>query len=68
MKLIKKSGIFPECLILQEVKQLGQSSVAGGSFGDIWQGEMGVHPVAIKVMRVFDQSKVDGILKVRCLS
>lgn len=36
----------------------------GGGFGDVWRGEVGGHAIAIKVMRVFDASGVETILKV----
>jgi hypothetical protein len=64
VKLSKKSGLYPQCLILRGVQKLGQDAVAGGSFGDIWKGEVDGHIIAIKVMRTFGASDVTRFLKV----
>ena len=64
VKLSKNSGLYPECLILRGVQKLGQDAVAGGSFGDIWKGDVGGHMIAIKVMRIFGASNIEKVLKV----
>ncbi|KAJ8077649.1 hypothetical protein PM082_002082 [Marasmius tenuissimus] len=36
--LSKKSGIYPNCLRINNVERLGSHPVAGGGFGDFWKG------------------------------
>jgi len=63
VQLSKLSGLYPECLVVRGVQKLGHTAVAGGSFGDIWQGHVEGQEIAIKVMRVFGSSDVEKALK-----
>ncbi|KAH7919118.1 kinase-like protein [Leucogyrophana mollusca] len=56
--LSQSHDIHPHCLDIKGVQFEGQ--VAGGHFGDIWQGKVGGHAIAIKVARNIsaDETKV----------
>jgi hypothetical protein len=51
---------------LSGLKTVGQQ-VTGGGFGDIWKGFVRGQSVCIKIMRIFEDSNVEAVLKV-CLS
>ena len=51
---------------MRGVRKIGDSAVTAGSFGDVWKGEMQGHIVAIKELKVYEQSDIEKILKV-CL-
>lgn len=67
-RLSRASGLYPRCFPLSGLCKVGQQ-VTGGGFGDIWKGwvhEPG-QKVSVKVMRVFEDSDVEAVLKV-CFS
>jgi hypothetical protein len=64
VRLSQKSGRFPDCLILNEVKVVGDHAIARGAFGDIWLGSIDRQEVAIKALRMFRESDSQGLLKV----
>lgn len=66
VRLSRASGLYPSCLIVRGVRKIGDSAVTAGSFGDVWKGEMQGHIVAIKELKVYEQSDIEKILKV-CL-
>jgi hypothetical protein len=45
------------------LEKIGQQ-VAGGAFGDIWKGLVGVQTVAVKSMRQFKEDDIKASLKV----
>ncbi|KAJ7664148.1 kinase-like domain-containing protein [Mycena rosella] len=62
--LIRLSGIsklHPRCFTITGLEQ--QRHVAGGTFGDVYKGVFRGQTVAIKMMRVFEQSDIDAVLK-----
>jgi predicted Ser/Thr protein kinase len=64
--LIRLSGdskLHPRCFDLTGLQQ--ERLVARGAFGDVYTGLLRGQPVAIKVMRVFEESDIDALLKVR---
>ncbi|KAF9263061.1 kinase-like protein [Marasmius fiardii PR-910] len=63
IRLSRKSGLHPQCLTIRGVEKLGDYPVGGGAFGDVWQGRVGQQLVCLKVIRVFNQSDVQQILK-----
>lgn len=67
LQLAKQSGLYPDCMSLRDVQKQGKNGVDWGAFGDIWKGELEGHAVAIKVMRVFQVSNVNAVLKVGVL-
>ena len=62
-RLSEKSRLYPECLVLKDVKKYGDRPKAGGTFGDVWKGVIQDVVVAIKVPRIFTESNMDKILK-----
>ncbi|KAJ7819527.1 kinase-like domain-containing protein, partial [Mycena leptocephala] len=62
IRLSRASGLHPECLPLGIIPRLGQL-VAGGGFGDIYKGVISEHVVAIKIIKVYDYSDKQAVLK-----
>ncbi|KAH7923803.1 kinase-like protein [Leucogyrophana mollusca] len=62
--LSRKTGLYPECLIIPGVKIRGKEPVCGGSFGHIYKGKVAGQAIAIKVMRVSNATAIEGALKV----
>ncbi|KAF7360494.1 Protein kinase domain-containing protein [Mycena venus] len=62
IRLSCDSKLHPRCLTLPDLEN-GRQAVAGGSFGDIYRGFLGGRSVAIKMMRLFQQSDIDILLK-----
>ncbi|KAG1740778.1 uncharacterized protein EDB91DRAFT_338475 [Suillus paluster] len=60
--LSKNSGLFPRCLILEGVHIRAGGPIFGGSFGDVWKGDMGRDVIAIKVMRPI--GRIESVIKV----
>jgi hypothetical protein len=63
IRLSRASGLHPECLPLGIIPRLGQL-VAGGGFGDIYKGVISEQVVAIKIIKVYDYSDKQAVLKV----
>ncbi|KAJ7740617.1 kinase-like domain-containing protein [Mycena metata] len=61
LRLSADSKLYPQCLTLTGLQQ--ERLVAGGSFGDVYKGLLGDQSVAIKMMRVFEESDIDALLK-----
>ncbi|KAJ6561955.1 kinase-like domain-containing protein, partial [Mycena capillaripes] len=62
--LIRLSGdsqLYPRCFPLVGLEH--ESLVAGGTFGDVYTGLLRGQTVAVKMMRVFEQSDIDALLK-----
>ncbi|KAG7091121.1 hypothetical protein E1B28_010175 [Marasmius oreades] len=62
--LSKNSGLHPRCLVIENVRQVGDHPVAGGGFGDVWRGYFdGPHSqprlVCLKVLRTFESTDVE---------
>ncbi|KAF9260104.1 hypothetical protein L218DRAFT_873034 [Marasmius fiardii PR-910] len=63
IRLSRRSGLHPQCLTIQNVEKLGNYPVGGGSFGDVWKGQFRKRLVCLKVIRAFETSDVQLILK-----
>ncbi|KAF9263062.1 kinase-like protein [Marasmius fiardii PR-910] len=63
IRLSRNSGLYPQCLAIRGVEKLGKYPVGGGAFGDVWQGKVGEQLVCLKMIRVFNPSDVNHILK-----
>ncbi|KAJ7678568.1 kinase-like domain-containing protein [Mycena olivaceomarginata] len=61
LRLSGNSRLFPRCFALTGLQQ--GRLVAGGSFSDVYKGSLRDRMVAIKVMRVFEDSDVEQLLK-----
>jgi hypothetical protein len=65
LKLSRLSGLYPECLVRDDVQLIGTDPVAAGTFGDVWKGSIGGREaIAVKVLRVYEKSDVKKLLKV----
>ncbi|KAJ7678106.1 kinase-like domain-containing protein [Mycena polygramma] len=62
IRLSRTSGVHPRCFPLYGLQKVGKQ-VTGGGFGDIWKGLIHGRSVSVKMMRVFDTSDVQTILK-----
>jgi hypothetical protein len=63
VRLSRASGLYPECLVLKGMDIEGDA-VAGGSFGDVHRGHLNGQEIAVKVLRVYQKSDMDNLLKV----
>lgn len=65
-KAAKNSAVLPSCLYVTGVQKTGDHPVSGGGYADVWRGQFGETPVALKVLRFFgSQSDLDKVQKVR---
>ncbi|KAJ7489298.1 hypothetical protein FB451DRAFT_1125592, partial [Mycena latifolia] len=62
LRLSRASGLHPKCFPLSGLQKVGQQ-VAGGGFGDIWKGLINGQTVAVKMMRIFQDRKIESALK-----
>jgi serine/threonine protein kinase len=58
------SGLYPECLVQKDIQIVSEHPVAGGSFGDVYKGLMKGHLVAVKALRIFQDSDIVQLFKV----
>ena len=63
MRLSRASGLYPECLVLEEMEIEGEA-VAGGGFGDVHKGRLRGQVIAVKVLRVYQSSDMLALMKV----
>ncbi|KAF9255402.1 kinase-like protein [Marasmius fiardii PR-910] len=61
--LSRRSGLFPQCLMINNVKKLGEYPVGGGGFGDVWEGKIGEQTVCLKVVKPYLTSDVRQLLR-----
>ncbi|KAF9257429.1 kinase-like protein [Marasmius fiardii PR-910] len=62
LHLSRRSGLYPQCFIISNVKKLGAYPVSGGGFGDVWKGTIGDQIVCLKVVKVYLVSEVKQLL------
>ncbi|KAJ7878757.1 kinase-like domain-containing protein [Mycena olivaceomarginata] len=62
VRLSRFSGLHPRCLALSGLQKVGQQ-VTGGGFADIWKGLVRGQGVCVKIMRIFEDSNVEAVLK-----
>lgn len=63
IKLSKASGLVPECLLLKGIEVDG-GPVAAGGFGDVYKGKFQGQEIALKVLKVYQRSDMEKLLKV----
>ena len=63
IKLSKASGLVPECLVLNGFEVDGDP-IARGGFGDVYKGRSRGQEMALKVLRVYQKSDIQKLLKV----
>ncbi|KAJ7847697.1 kinase-like domain-containing protein [Mycena olivaceomarginata] len=54
--------LHPRCFALCGLQKVGQQ-VTGGGFADIWKGLIHGQSVSVKIMRIFEDSDVETVLK-----
>ena len=64
LRLCRKSGLYPDCIILKNIVREDDCAVASGHFGEIWKGKFRDQQVCLKVVKIYKQSHVDHLLKV----
>ncbi|KIM82030.1 hypothetical protein PILCRDRAFT_88827 [Piloderma croceum F 1598] len=60
--LSRASGLYPECLVLKGV-HMEAHPVAGGGYGDVFKGLLQGKQIAVKVLRIYQDSDLDKLLK-----
>ncbi|KAF9257347.1 kinase-like protein [Marasmius fiardii PR-910] len=63
LQLSKRSGLCPQCLMIENVERLGDRPVAHGGFGDVWKGKIGQQIVCLKTVKVYEFSDISKLLK-----
>ncbi|KAJ7644800.1 kinase-like domain-containing protein [Roridomyces roridus] len=61
IRLSDHSKLYPRCFTLTDLEQ--ERHVDGGPFSDVYHGYLRGHSVAVKMMRVFEQSDIEAALK-----
>lgn len=56
--------MYPSCYGLKAIELVGDHPVAAGSFADIYKGSSQGQLVCMKVIRIYEASQVDYLLKV----
>lgn len=57
--IVKETGQLPSPIVTKDAKRQTSDPIAGGGFADIWIGMQGVVKVAMKVLRIYEESKFD---------
>ncbi|EEB94487.1 hypothetical protein MPER_06690, partial [Moniliophthora perniciosa FA553] len=65
LRLSRQSNLYPQCLTVDKIRQLGEHPVASGGFGEIWMGEVeGLQQVVcLKVVKLYLTSDIEKVLK-----
>ena len=63
IRLSGATGLYPECLVLKGVEIIGDA-VGGGGFADIFKGRLRDQEIAVKVLKVYQKSDIEKLLKV----
>jgi hypothetical protein len=61
-KLCEVSMLYPTCYVLEDIQDI--SSKAGGGFCDIHQGRYDNQLLCLKVVRLYQDSNIERLLKV----
>ena len=51
-------------MVLKGVELVGDSAVDGGSYGDVWKAKFEGKDIAVKVLKVYQKSDIDKLLRV----
>jgi serine/threonine protein kinase len=63
LKLSRASRLYPESFVLKGIEIIGDPIAAGG-FADVYKARLQGQEIAIKVLRVYQKSDIDKLLKV----
>ncbi|KAK1217164.1 hypothetical protein PQX77_020172 [Marasmius sp. AFHP31] len=61
LRLSKRSGLCPKCLVVRNVKKPRGYPVGSGGFGDVYKEAIGEQAVCLKVARIFQDSEDSSI-------
>ena len=64
LKLSKRSGLYPSCLLLPGGCMKNSDPIATGSFGDVWRTNVYGQVVAIKTARACQRGELEKITQV----
>lgn len=65
IQLSRRSGLYPECVVRDDIRLLGSDPIAAGRFGEVWKAEDSEKLfIAVKVLRVYLRSDAEKLLKV----
>ncbi|GLB41983.1 putative protein tyrosine kinase [Lyophyllum shimeji] len=62
-RLSTKSCLYPTCYLLDNVSRESQHPVAAGGFADIYKGSFEGSNVCLKVIRIYESTKIEHYLK-----
>ena len=63
IRLSGMTGLYPECLVLEGIEIIGDP-IGGGGFADIFKGRLLDQEIAVKVLRIYQKSDIQKLLKV----
>jgi len=63
IRLSTATGLYPECLVLEGIKIIG-NPIGGGGFADIYKGCLLDQEIAVKVLRIYQKSDIQKLFKV----
>ena len=63
IKLAKESKLYPKSLILDDI-EVEPEAVALGGFGEVHKGKLKGRVIAVKMLRVFEATDMNKLLKV----
>lgn len=68
IQLSRRCGLYPECLVRDDIRLLGTDPIAAGRFGEVWKAEDSESRfIAVKVLRVYLRTDAEKLLKVKLL-
>ena len=50
--------------MIENVEVVGSRPIDGGGYADIWTGRLGQSLVCLKILRIFEESEVQQVIKV----
>ncbi|KAJ8077717.1 Rho guanine nucleotide exchange factor [Marasmius tenuissimus] len=57
LRLSQHSGLYPQCLVVKDVKRPSGRPVGGGGFGDVYKEKLGEQMVCLKLPRIFEDTE-----------
>jgi hypothetical protein len=63
LQLSRTSGLYPECLILKGIEMETHPVTAGG-YGEVYKGSLHQTKIAVKVLKVYQDSDLVQLFKV----
>ncbi|KAJ8077740.1 hypothetical protein PM082_002173 [Marasmius tenuissimus] len=57
LRLLEHSSLYPQCLVVKDVKRPSGRPAGGGSFGDVYKGVIGGQTVCLKLPRIFEDTE-----------